>query len=156
MIGNKTFSAGHGGKKARKLDEFIAAMLASPSVEEAAAAVGIGVASAYRWLRDPHVAQRLAEARRDGMQRALARLQANATRAVDNLDELQRSAESEAVRLGASRANLEFALRATEIIDVLERLATIEEKVNGPEWRKNDSPPNIAPAGKGRGVNGRA
>src|SRR5215472_435679 len=120
------FSAGHGEKKHRKLDQFIAAMMIHKTVEAAAQAVGISAASAYRWLQDPLVIQRLTEARRDSMARCMGRIQANATRAADNLDELQRTAESEAVRLGASRATLEFAFRSTEIIDVLERLATIE------------------------------
>ena len=106
------------------------------TVEAAAAAAGISPATAYRWMQDPVVVQRLAEARRDGMTRCMARLQENATRAADNLDELQRTAESEAVRLAASRANLEFAFRSTEIIDVLERLAAVEQKVKFPGLEK--------------------
>jgi hypothetical protein len=93
------FSAGHGEKKHRKLDQFIAAMMIHKTVEAAAQAVGISAASAYRWMQDPLVIQRLTEARRDSMARCMARIQANATRAADNLDELQRTAESEAVRL---------------------------------------------------------
>jgi hypothetical protein len=48
------------------------------------------------------------------MTRCMARLQANATTAADNLDQLQRTAESEAVRLAASRANLGFRSDGTK------------------------------------------
>jgi hypothetical protein len=91
------------------------------------------------------------------MQR-MQQLQANATRAADNLDQLQRTAESEAVRLAASKANLEFALRTVEILDVLERLAAIEQKVNSKDWRNstNDQHPDHAQDPATRGTNGHA
>jgi hypothetical protein len=68
-------------------------------MEDAAAAVGISPASAYRWLQDGVVLEHLAQARRESMKAAMSRLQENATRAADNLDQLQLTAESEAVRL---------------------------------------------------------
>jgi hypothetical protein len=91
------------------------------------------------------------------MKAAMSRLQENATRAADNLDELQRTAESEAVRLSASKANLEFAFRTVEILDVLERLAAIEQRVNSPDWRnRNDNQPSYTQDGTARGANARA
>ena len=58
-------SGGHGEKKSRKLDQFVAAMLNCRTVEDAAKAAGISVASAYRWLRDEVVCERLRVARRE-------------------------------------------------------------------------------------------
>jgi hypothetical protein len=156
MSADKRFSGGHGEKKARKLDQFVAAMLAHPTVEAAATSVGIAASTAYRWLQDETVIRRLAEARRNAMEAAMSRLQANATRAADNLDELQRTAESEAVRLAASRANLEFAFRTVEIIDVLKRLDAIERKINSPNWRGNEDQPNFAQTNQSRTTNGAA
>src|SRR5262249_42312181 len=103
--------SGYGGKKARKLDAFVAAMNSHRTVEAAAAGVGISPASAYRWLRDETVIRRLAEARRDGMQRAMARLQEAASGAVDCLCEVQSQGESESARVSAARTILEQALR---------------------------------------------
>jgi hypothetical protein len=84
--------------------------------------VGIAASSARRWLKDPLVIQRLAEARRDAMNRAIARLQEAAIEAVDCLCEVQRDGESESTRVSAARTILEQALRAVELGDVLERL----------------------------------
>src|SRR5215831_413050 len=147
MRASERFSRDHRRKKGQRLDAFIEAMMTRKTTEEAAAAAGISAATAYRWLQDPLIIERLAAARRDSMARCMERIQANATRAADNLDELQRTAESEAVRLGASRATLEFAFKSTELTDVIERLATIEQKVNSPDWRnRNDKQSSPAPA----------
>jgi len=149
------FSGGHGEKKSRKLDAFIAAVLSHPTIEGAAAAVGVAGSTARRWLQDPAVVQRLAEARRDSMRATMSRLQANATRAADNLDKLQQTAESEAVRLAAARANLEFAFRATELTDIQERIDRLEELAKN-RWKGPiDEPPNPTATGTTRGPNGR-
>jgi AcrR family transcriptional regulator len=126
MRGNERFSGGHGGKKAQKLDAFIAAMMSHKGVEAAAAAAGISPATAYRWLADPDVIRRLAEARRDAMSRAMARLQEAATGAVDCLCEVQSSGESESARVSAARTILEQALRAVELQDIQQRLDNLE------------------------------
>src|SRR6516165_10652419 len=103
MRGNETSSRGHGGKKGRKLDAFVMAMMSHPTVEATAAAVEISPATAYRWLQDEAVIRRLAEARRDAMSRAIARLQEAATEAVDCLCQVQRDGESESARVSAAR-----------------------------------------------------
>src|SRR6516225_3789994 len=97
-------------------------MLSHRTVEAAAEAVGIAASSARRWLKDPLVIQRLAEARRDAMNRAIARLQEAATEAVDCLREVQRSGESESARVSAARCILEQSLRAVELGDIQQRL----------------------------------
>jgi len=129
MRASERFPRGHRRKKGQRLDAFIEAMMTRKTTEEAAVAAGISPATAYRWLQDPLIIERLAAARRDSMARCMSRLQANATRAADNLDKLQQSAESEAVRLGASRATLEFAFKTTELTDVIERLDALERTV---------------------------
>jgi hypothetical protein len=47
------------------------ALLASPSVETAAESVGISRVTAWRWMRDATVLERLAQIRRQGMQLAM-------------------------------------------------------------------------------------
>jgi hypothetical protein len=155
MTQHGTFPGGSGAKN-RKIDDFCREMLTNRTVEDAARAAGISLRTAWRLLRDPLVTARLRELRRDVMDGVMQKLQDNATRAADNLDELQRTAESEAVRLAASKATLEFALRSVETIDVLERLAAIEQKLKSPEGRRNDTESSFTPAGASRGVNGRA
>jgi hypothetical protein len=123
------FSGGHGEKKARKLDQFVAAMMSHRTVESAAASVGIAASSAHRWLKDPVVIQRLAEARRDAMNRAIARLQEAASEAVECLCQVQRDGDSESARVSAAKTILELSLRAADLEDVLGRLDSLERAV---------------------------
>jgi hypothetical protein len=126
MRGNKTFSRGHGAKKGQKLDAFVMAMMSHKTVESAAEAVGISAATAYRWLQDPLVAQHLAQARRDAMNRAIAKLQEAAVQSVDTLCEVQRDGVSESARVSAARCILEQALHAVELANIQERLNKLE------------------------------
>jgi hypothetical protein len=129
MKPDATKSRGHGDKKPRLRDRFIMALLASPSVEAAAESVGINRVTAWRWMQDPAVVQRLAEARRQGMQHAMTRLQAAASRSVDCLCAVQQDGESESAKVSAARCILEMALRAVELGDVLERLDAMERTI---------------------------
>jgi hypothetical protein len=105
------------------------ALLSQPSLETAADASGISRITAWRWLKDPAVLTRLREARREAMNRAIARLQEAATEAVDCLCQVQRDGESESARVAAARCILEQSLRATELSDVLDRLDAIEQTI---------------------------
>jgi hypothetical protein len=102
---------GHGEKKTRRLDQFIAAMMSHGTLEAAAAAAEIAASTARRWMKDPDVIRRFAEARRDAMNRAILRLQEAASGAVDGLCQVQKEGESESARVSAARCILEQALR---------------------------------------------
>jgi hypothetical protein len=98
-----TKSRGHGDKKPRLRERFIMALLSSPSVEAAAESVRITRVTAWRWMQDPALVQRLMEVRRQSMQHAMMRLQAAAGRSVDCLCEVQASSESESAKVSAAR-----------------------------------------------------
>jgi hypothetical protein len=116
-------------KKNRRLDAFVEALLRCRTVEDAAASLRISRATAHRWLKSDYVIERLAAARRDSMNRAIAKLQAAALQSVDTLCEIQESGESESARVSAAKAILEQSLRATELSDVIARLDTLERTV---------------------------
>jgi hypothetical protein len=155
MAQNGTFSAHRGGKKDRKLVEFIERLLSSPSVESAAASAGISLRTAWRWMRDPTVLERLTETRRQAMQHAMMRLQAAAGRSVDCLCAVQQNGESESAKVSAARCILEMALRAAEIGDIEERLTRLEQLAKN-NWRPDDHHPDHAQVGSARTTNGRA
>jgi hypothetical protein len=129
MRPDETKSRGHGDKKPGKMHRFVVNMLSHPTIESAAAATNIGKATAMRWMRDPAVIAQFREARRDAMRHITARLQAIAGQSVETLAELQRSAESEAVRASTARAILELALRAVDAEDIQLRLDAIEQSI---------------------------
>jgi len=66
---------GHGQKFGRKKEQAIAALVAQRSLEEAAKAVNISLATLKRWLRLPEFQAEYLQARRQGVQQANARIQ---------------------------------------------------------------------------------
>jgi hypothetical protein len=151
MRRNETVLGPERGKRPRKLNDFIAAILSRSTVEDAAKVAGIGRATAWRWLKDPAVQARLREARKDAMNAAMVRLQEAAAGAVDCLCEVQQDGESESARVSAARCILEQALRAAELGDLEERLAKLETIAQTRSWR-SDEQPHVMP----KGVNGHA
>ena len=127
---------GHGEKKSRKAEQFIAALLAHPSIEAAAKSIGIGNATAWRWMKDPKFAEQYREARRETMRHTTARLQEAAREAVECLRDVQRTGESESARVSAARTILEQALKAVDLDDVQQRLDALEQAVK-PQSEKN-------------------
>ena len=122
-------------KKSRKSGQFIAALLIHPSIEAAAKSVGIGTATAWRWMRDPKFAEQYREARREAMRHTTARLQEAAREAVECLREVQRTGQHESARVSAARTILEQALKAVDLDDVQQRLDALEQVVKGEERR---------------------
>src|SRR5215471_17666312 len=94
---------GSSERQSQKLEAFIAAMLTHPTVEAAAKAAGISYVTAWRWMKDEAFVVRYRQARRDAMQHALARLENAASGAVECLDAVQRTGESESARVSAAR-----------------------------------------------------
>jgi AcrR family transcriptional regulator len=149
---------GHGEKKSRKLDAFIAGLLSRQTVEDAAAAAGISTASAYRWMRDPDVVERLRQARREAWGRAMAQLQEAGPEAVESLRKILREAEGESPRVSAARTILELGVRVVELGDIEERIEKLEAIVKS-NWKGkglDNEQPDRAQVGGTRGVNGRA
>jgi hypothetical protein len=118
---------GHGEKRGRKHEQFIAALLSYRTVEAAAKAVGIGDVTAWRLRKDPAFAERYREATREMTRHAAALLQGAACEAVETLREIQSKGESEAARVSAARTILEMALKAADLEDVQQRLDALEQ-----------------------------
>ncbi len=118
---------GHGEKKSRKSEQFIAALMSYPSIEAAAKSVGIGNATAWRWMKDPKFTQEYREARREAMRHTTARLQEAAREAVECLRDIQKTGGSESARVAAARTILEQALKAADLEDVQDRLQALEQ-----------------------------
>src|SRR6266849_5429264 len=66
---------GHGQKLSRQYEAFIAALLTTPTVKQAAKVAGIAEATAGRWLKDPGFKTAYAEARRQALGEVLALVQ---------------------------------------------------------------------------------
>lgn len=127
-------SNGRRAELSRRQRRFIAALLAAPTVEEAASSAGIGERTAYRYLGDPSVKRALSQAL-DGALSLATRQTVNAmTKALDTLETIHVDDEAPAsARVSAARAILDTGLRLREVLDIAERLTELEERLEETE-----------------------
>ena len=117
-----------------KQQKAIAALLAEPTVERAAARVGIGHRTLHRWQHeDPIFADAYRDARRAAVTQAIARLQQVSSAAVCTLASVMADdTERGATRVTAARVVLELALRAVELEDLEQRITMLEAAATAP------------------------
>jgi transposase-like protein len=119
---------GHGSKFARKKDEVVAALLSQRNLEEVARATGVGIATLMRWQKLPEFKEAVRLARREALSQTIGRLQQGASAAATTLLKVMLDQSTPAsTRVRAADTVMNHALKAMELEDVLERLATLEE-----------------------------
>jgi hypothetical protein len=116
----------------RNCDEgLVVALAGGASVSAAAAHAGVSDRTARRRLADPAFRTRVDEARGELVRQAVGRLSAIGVLAGDTLEGLIKGAASEAVRLGAARAVLEYMFRGQEIDALARQLDELERRLEG-------------------------
>jgi hypothetical protein len=110
--------SGHGEKLSRKQEQAVAALLAEPTLEAAAASAGVGSATLRRWLREPEFAATYRQVRRHVVEGAVGRLQQAATEAADALKR-NLTCGKPAAEIAAAKALLETAFRGLTDADTL-------------------------------------
>ncbi|MGI6379794.1 MAG: hypothetical protein ACOX2R_03275 [Anaerolineae bacterium] len=109
---------------------FLAALVACPTVRDAALAAGIGEATAWRYTQDPAVRQALAERQTAVLAHASRRLAREMGAAMDVLVAIMRDEEaSDGARVSAARAVLDSGLKLAELVTLAERVAALEERM---------------------------
>lgn len=102
----------------KNADDLFAQGIASGQlVRDAAHAAGISLATASRRLADPAFKEKIAEIRRNFLERTTARLAARTTRAVDRLEGLVQS-KDERVSLAAIKLTLDAANELFQLADL--------------------------------------
>jgi phage terminase small subunit len=111
--------------------KFVAALLAAPTVREAAKVAGICETTSHRYLADPRVRAALAE-RQDGVLGQVSRrLASEMNGALDVLAEVMHDAEAPpSARVSAARAVLDSGLKLAELVTLAERVADIERRLD--------------------------
>jgi hypothetical protein len=117
---------GEGGKRPRREEAAISALLTEPTIAEAARKAGIGRSTLLRWLAEPEFKARYRGARRSVVEGAIGRLQQASTQAVDALVR-NLTCGTPAVEVGAARTILDQAIKAVELIDLAERVEALEQ-----------------------------
>src|ERR1041385_3591611 len=112
------------------MDEAVAALLTQRNQEEAARAVGIGVATLLRWQKLPEFQKAYREARRAAHGQSVARLQQATGAAVTTLLKvLVDPATPASVKVRAADSVLDHSAKAIELEDIEARVAAIEAAV---------------------------
>ena len=105
----------------------LAALLAHPTISEAAKACGLHERTVRRYLEDSGFRAAYLEARRAVVSTATARLQATGSEAVECLrDVMKDKAAPASARVSAARTVLELSYRGLELEDLERRLAALE------------------------------
>jgi hypothetical protein len=111
----------------RKQAQTIAALLACPTLAQAAQQGGIAEATLHRWLKEEAFQQAYRDARRYVVQQAIVQVQQATGEAVTTLRTvMQDPASTSSAKVSAARTILETALRAVELEDIEQRLAALE------------------------------
>ena len=118
---------GHGAKFGRKWEEAIAALLTQRNTEDAARAVGIGVSTLLRWMKEPEFNAAYREARRTAFGQSVARLQQASSAAVSTLLKVMIDPSTPpSTKVRAADSVLGHSAKAIEIEDIDARLTELE------------------------------
>ena len=116
------------GKQAAAL----AALLAHPTVRDAARSANVAEGTLWRYLADPAFAAHYQEARRQATEHLIARLTSDSTKAARVLLEVAEDTNAPAsARVSAARTIIEQALRGLELRDLMERIEALETMQKG-------------------------
>jgi hypothetical protein len=113
--------------------EALAVLLAGgEDVKAAAPKVGLSERQAHRYTRRPDFRARVDAIRGELVERAMGELVASLTAATATLKKLAESAESEQVRLAASKSIIEGAARMRESVELERRVRELEAAAGRP------------------------
>lgn len=129
--------AGHGEKLSRKKEQAVAALLAKPSIPEAAKTVGIGERTLWRWLKDDSFKSAYSEARAQIVQFVIAEIQNGLTDATKTLVEIIKNKKAPAsARVSAAKAMIDIGVKAVFEEDLKQRIEAIEDILKNDEREK--------------------
>jgi hypothetical protein len=117
-------------------DRIIVALLEHPTLERAAAALGMSPVTLWRRMQKPEFAETLRKARRETFSQSLARLQHAAHAAVNTLLRVMTDREAPAAsRVRAADVVLQATIRGMEVEDIEVRVSELERAAQAAEKR---------------------
>src|SRR5579864_6940649 len=123
--------------RSKRQDQFIVALLEHPTLDKAAAALGVSDVTLWRTLKKPEFAEAFRKARREAFSQSIARLQHASNAAVGTLLRVMTDREAPAAsRVRAADVVLQTALRGMEIEDLEVRLDRLERSAEASGGRR--------------------
>lgn len=128
---------GHGDKLGRKSEAAIVALLANPTMPEAAKAAGVSETTLWRWLQRDDFRKKYREAQDKVFDGALGSLQGASTEAVNCLRRNLTCGNASA-EVQAARTILDYTLRAREMFELENRVVQLEAALKAREEAERD------------------
>ena len=117
-------------KKVQQREQLVLALLQQPTLERAAAAVGISPTTAWRISKTPEFQREQQRARRKAFDQSLGRLQYGSSAAVSTILRVMTDPQAPAgSRLRAAASVLNHAAKATELEDLAARVEQLERQM---------------------------
>jgi hypothetical protein len=126
-----TQASGHGEKRSRREDAALAALLAEPTITQAATKAGISESTLRGWLRDPAFQGRYRDARRQVVEQAVAALQRAASASVETLQR-NLTCGVPTAEIAAAKTIFDLALRGLELLDMAAEVAELKRQLANP------------------------
>lgn len=123
---------GHGDKLERKTEAAIVALLAHPTMPEAAKAAGVSETTLWRWLQRDDFRRKYREAQDKVFDGALGSLQGASTDAVSCLRR-NLTCGNVSVQVQAAKAILDYTIKAREMFELENRIALLEAALKARE-----------------------
>lgn len=117
-----------------KQEKLIALLLSERTIDAACTRANIAVTTYWRWMKDAHFLGEYRRARRGILENTIAKLQSITFAAVDTL-ERNLNCENPSVEIRCAAVILEQSIKGIEMLDVENRLETLEEIVRLREKR---------------------
>ena len=118
------------GRKKKADADLVLTLACGASPENAAQKTGMSVRTVLRRLADPRFRAQVNDMRAEMARRIAGMLTAGGIGSLKTLTTLQESAVSESVRSGAARAILELGCKMRESVELTERLAVLETRLD--------------------------
>jgi hypothetical protein len=117
------------GRKKKADADLMLTLACGASPENAAQKAGVSLRTVYRRLAEPAFRAQVNEMRAEMVRRLAGMLTAASVGSLKTFTALQESAASESVRLGAARAIVELGCKMRESVELTERLAALEARL---------------------------
>ncbi len=119
-----------GGNLTQRQHLAIAAILSSPSLEEARRQVKAAKGTFYGWLKEPVFAAELTRQREAVVEQAFNQLKVGMTQAVDKLLELLHAEGERGLQLRAAQTLLEYGIKVVALKALEDRVEAMEQAVH--------------------------
>lgn len=115
-----------------KMQKALLALLSEPTKEKAASKAGITSKTLRKFLNDQTFQEEYRAAFSGMVSDAVRQAQKTLSPALTTLEEIMKDdAQNGQIRVSAARSLLEFSLKATEQLDILDRLKELETEMRG-------------------------